>query len=221
MSKRDIIGKLFRRRVTLFDSINNSSEFYRDQENLFGDVPSLANRLALHNFIIDRVGKVAVTYLEFGVWEGQSFREWLAGNAHPASIFVGFDTFTGLPEDWTADAPRGTFSTGARPPAIEDDRAHFEIGLFQDTLYAFLDTLGPISQLVVHIDCDLYSSTLFALTALDRILVPGTILIFDDFHSLNHEYQAWCDYRRAFQHKWVGLAKTSGCTQVAVELLKR
>jgi O-methyltransferase len=221
MNKRDLIGKIFRRRVELFDLINNSSNFYVDQKAFFGDAPCVGGRAELQSFVIDGIGGEAVTYLEFGVWKGESFRRWVEGNSNPASRFVGFDTFTGLPEDWTPDAPAGTFSTDAQPPRIEDARAHFEIGLFQDTLYRFLEAYRPTGRLVVHVDCDLYSSTLFTLATIDRILVPGTVVIFDDFHSLNHEYQAWRDYRRGFPHEWRAVATTDGCTQVAVELLSR
>jgi len=71
---------------------------------------------------------------------------------------------------------------------------------------------------VVHVDCDLYSATLFVLGALDRFFKSGTIVIFDDFHSLNHEFAAWRDYRRAFLRSWRPLAKTQHCVQAAFSL---
>jgi hypothetical protein len=41
-----------------------------------------------------------VTYLEFGVAEGKSLRKMTQEFEHPDSIFVGFDSFVGLPEAW-------------------------------------------------------------------------------------------------------------------------
>lgn len=52
-----------------------------------------------------------ILLLEFGVYKGDSMREFLRLNDSPNSLFYGFDSFEGLPEIW-----RGTsvehFSTG-------------------------------------------------------------------------------------------------------------
>lgn len=202
----------------MFDSINNSSAFYRERTRFFAGVPAVPERMQLHELVLQRIGDQAITYLEFGVWRGSSFRKWVNTNTNPGSRFAGFDTFTGLPEDWTPDAPAGTFSTSGKAPEINDARAQFVVGLFQDTLYDYLASSPPSGRLVVHIDCDLYSSTLFALATVDRFLQPGSILIFDDFNSLNHEYQAWRDYQRSFLHRWKPLGTTAGCLQAALEM---
>ena len=57
-----------------------------------------------------------IDYLEFGVADGASLRSWCALNQRPESRFFGFDTFTGLPEDWAADHPKGTFNRDGIPP---------------------------------------------------------------------------------------------------------
>ncbi len=141
-----------------------------------------------------------IDYLEFGVFEGYSVREWVKFNSHPDSRFYGFDLFTGLPEEWhtlTGYRPGGTFDTGGVVPQIDDDRVQFIKGKFQDTLRQFLASYAPQNRLVLHLDADLYASTLYALATLDPYLTPGTIVMFHDFY---HEsiFRAFQDYHAAF-----------------------
>jgi hypothetical protein len=44
-----------------------------------------------------------------------------------------------------------------------------------------------IKASIVHIDCDLYSSTKEVLNFLENIVFPGTILIFDDWDYFKDE----------------------------------
>ena len=57
-------------------------------------------------------------------------------------------------------------------------------------------------RLVVNVDCDIYSATLFVLGTLDKFFVPGSIIIFDDFYSMNDEFKAFVDYDRSFGRTW-------------------
>jgi len=61
-----------------------------------------AKRLNGFEFIINNyhLEQAPVTYLEFGVASGVSFEWWLNHLKNPESVFLGFDTFEGLPEDW-------------------------------------------------------------------------------------------------------------------------
>jgi O-methyltransferase len=54
----------------------------------------------------------------------------------------------------------------------------------------------------VNIDADLYSSTLFVLTQLHPIFKKGSILIFDEFSSVLHEFRAFEDYCVAYNVKF-------------------
>jgi hypothetical protein len=104
----------------------------------------------------------------------------------------GFDTFTGLPEDWH-DHPAGTYSTAGRlPPVPANVRLHQ--GLFTDTLPPFLEAYpGPVR--FANIDCDLYSATATVLTLLSPRIVPGTVLAFDEYlftaHWREDEFKAF------------------------------
>jgi O-methyltransferase len=150
-----------------------------------------------------------IDYLEFGVHRGKSMREWSRLVPHPEARFVGFDSFEGLPEDWEQVGTRvdaDVFDVGGRAPEIDDPRVSFETGWFQDTLPRFLDTFDPQDQLVVNCDADIYSSTLYALTQCDRILVPGTIVIFDEFASVLNEFSALADYCAAYRRDYEVIA---------------
>jgi hypothetical protein len=77
--------------------------------------------------------------------------------------------------------PAGTYSTGGVAPSLEG-RAYLHIGLFKDTLSPFLQETGKDSFLAfANVDCNLYSSTLDVLEAMHGRIVPGTILIFDEY----------------------------------------
>lgn len=144
------------------------------------------------------LSKKAIDYLEFGVFEGNSIRKWSEINSDSMSRFYGFDTFTGLPEDWFGNMGEGTFTTEGKIPEIQDSRVTFVKGLFTDTLDVFLRDYNRKNKIVLHIDADLYSSTLFVLISLRRILVNGDIIIFDDFMDPVGEFKAFLDYCHAF-----------------------
>ncbi len=155
-----------------------------------------------------------INYLEFGVCGANSFKWWLSNNTNQSSNFYGFDTFEGLPEDWA------TFSKGemsAKMPVLEDKRAHFLKGLFQDTLPNFLkeNKLDKTKRTIVHLDADLFSSTLYTLTTLHPYLKKGDILIFDEFNVPNHEFLAFKMYCDSYYIKPQLIAAANNYFEVA------
>ncbi|MEM7041040.1 MAG: TylF/MycF/NovP-related O-methyltransferase, partial [Bacteroidota bacterium] len=134
-----------------------------------------------------------ITYLEFGVAAGKSFKWWLAHSTHPDSRFYGFDTFTGLPEDWN-ELEAGSMSTDGAIPDVNDDRAEFLKGLFQDTLPDFIQRMPKDKRKVLMMDADLYTSTLYVLTSLAPYLKSGDVIFFDEFSVPRHEFLAWKNF---------------------------
>src|SRR5690606_12027975 len=134
-------------------------------------------------------------------------------NANGRSRFSGFDTFEGLPEDW------GFYSKGdmsSSMPQIEDERGSFYKGLFQDTLPGFIqDNNLEQRRKVIHLDADLYSSTLYVLTSLYPYLRKGDILIFDEFNVPNHEYLAVKNFVESFYIKLTLIGAVNNYFQVA------
>lgn len=158
-----------------------------------------------------------IDYLEFGVCGGSSFFWWLQANNHPDSRFYGFDTFEGLPEDWGFGFRKGDMASGM--PELSDPRAKFLKGLFQTSLPPFLKGYGnPDRKKIIHLDADLFSSTLFALTSLSPFLRPGDILFFDEFNVPNHEYFAFKTFTEAFYIQTRLLGAVNNYYQVALRI---
>jgi tetratricopeptide (TPR) repeat protein len=123
-------------------------------------LPSLYfHRWAFFDAIVEQSLRSRPFY-EFGVWRGASFK-------HLIKTFkkgYGFDTFTGLPEDWHVGNDKyeraGSYSSNGEIPKIEG--GEFIVGKFEDTLPAFFSEPRPLAS-IMNFDADLYSSTLFAL----------------------------------------------------------
>jgi len=160
-----------------------------------------------------------IDYLEFGVHEGFSILHWASINRASQSRFFGFDSFRGLPDTWNDRYPQGHFDVRGHQPNTSDSRITFIAGLFQDTLPRFLKTFVPFEQLVVHIDCDLYSSCLFCLTQLSSVLKPGTVLIFDEFGDVLHEFKAFHDFLDAYRRSYEVICSHDSFFTVALRLL--
>lgn len=153
--------------------------------------------------------------MEFGVQTGHSLEiitERLAA--------VGFDSFEGLPEEW------GPFEKGAfahQPPAVAG--ATLVNGWFSDTLPAFdFAAVDPLR--LVHIDCDLYSSTKTVLKHLGPYLTAGVYLVFDEFlegwppneHLGGEEQRAWREYADETQIEWDVVGHAGGAWSIQITL---
>jgi O-methyltransferase len=166
----------------------------------------------------ERLGESAITYLEFGVFRGASLRLWIEALPRPESRFVGFDTFTGLPERWRPTEPLGHFNANGQTPDIRDPRCSFEIGLFQDTLPRFVDRTDLSGRLVINMDADMFTSTLFVLTTLAPYLKSGDLIFFDEFSCPLDEFRAFEEFVRCFRIKYELLAAVYGYTRVCIKI---
>jgi hypothetical protein len=202
------------------------ARFEKWRKNRKESFPLFADRYKMYEYLNEKViGNDAISYLEFGVSKGESLKYWTDIHKNPESCFFGFDTFFGLPEEWdvfTTTVDKNAFSMDGKPPEINDERNTFVKGLFQDTLPEFLDNFEPRGRLVMHNDADLYTSTLYCLCECNDIIKPGTIVMFDEFTSVVHEFRAWEDYCASYRRDYVVLAATKGdfdyFSQIAVEM---
>ena len=163
-----------------------------------------------------------IDYLEFGVAAGQSMKLWLGINKCAQSRFFGFDSFEGLPEDWDENNLKGQFDQNGQIPSYTDDRLTFIKGWFQETVDDFSLNFTPENRLVLHMDAQLYSSTLYALMHLDRHIVDGTIIIFDEFTAriCIDEFAALQDYCKACYKDYTYIAAHQDFMRVAIEMKK-
>lgn len=171
----------------------------------FNDFPSkwdYKKRFDLYNWIIKKESLEAVplNYLEFGVAQGESFRWFLQKNTHPTSSYNGFDTFTGLPEDFGV-YKKGMFNNNNEPPKVNDNRANFHQGLFQQTLPQFLPKINTNNRNFILLDADLFSATLYVLTSLAPYLKKGDLILFDEFSVPTHEFRAYDEFTQSFPIK--------------------
>lgn len=221
-SKRRLAFLTLRKQRDLFDKITTSIDFFNEFGSPANDVPVFPSKHKERHLFYDYINSELahngqIDFLEFGVHKGDSMRMWTQINTNPMSRFYGFDTFTGLPEDWRSLA-KGTFDVGGSLPDLDDERVSFVKGLFQDSLRPFLDNYVPNGQLIIHIDADLYSATLYCLAMLDRFITNDTILIFDEFNDLQHEFAAFRDYTRSHYRKSEIMCRTEDYIQVAIQV---
>lgn len=177
----------------------------------FNDFPSkwdYTKRYSLYSYLIKKEGlESPINYLEFGVASGESFHWWMTQNNHKESRFYGFDTFTGLPENF-GHFKKGTFDTGNNIPVIKDERGNLYQGLFQQTLPVFLKTFDNSRKTVIMLDADLYTATLFTLYSLAPFLKKGDVILFDEFVTPTHEFKAYSDFTNSsyFDLEFIGAA---------------
>lgn len=141
--------------------------------------------------MISRLSNRNVLYLEFGVANGVSIRYWSNNLKNPNATLHGFDSFEGLPEKggpWR----KGQFDTDGRVPKIDDARVRFFKGWFDQVLPTY--AIPPHDVLVLNLDADLYSSTIFVLEFLRPYIKPGTLLYFDEMNHVDHEPRAFDEF---------------------------
>lgn len=160
-----------------------------------------------------------IDYFEFGVCGGHSFKWWLEKNKHTQSQFFGFDTFEGLPEKWGA-FEKGSMAVALESLNIHDERARFFKGLFQDTLIPFLENYKSTKRKLIHLDADLFSATIFALSQLYRFLNDGDILLFDEFAVPQHEFLAFKIFTESFYVNYEVIGAANNYLFLAVRIKK-
>ena len=139
-------------------------------------------------------------FFEVGVFQGESvsmFYDLYKKHLNiENTLFYGFDSFEGLPEE-TKDKNnpsgwnKGAFNmSGNIPECLNRDKIITVKGFFSESLTQ--DFAATLNQKIglLHIDCDLYTSSYEALDFCfkNNLIIPGTIIMYDDWGGY-HEKQ--------------------------------
>jgi len=177
----------------------------------------LADRDALMKFALAEAPKEGLV-LEFGVAKGASLRH-LAGLT--TRQVHGFDSFGGLPEAWSGTREQaGAFTQRGRLPKVPGN-VTLHPGWFDTTLPAFAAATPGLAAFI-HVDCDIYSSTVTILTILRERIVPGTVILFDEYFNYPgwraHEYKAFQEFiaSTGLSYQYIGVSAEKGHVAVLI-----
>ncbi|MCP4300572.1 MAG: class I SAM-dependent methyltransferase [Gammaproteobacteria bacterium] len=180
------------------------------------DAPYFEKHPQLVKYALSQIEKSGLT-LEFGVGRGKSMR-WIAPNI--SGKVHGFDSFEGIQEHWNGN-PIGAFAQKQMPKV--PDNVEFHVGYFDATLPGFLEKY-PDPVAFLHVDCDLYSSTVTIFEALGPRLQPGAIVLFDEYYNFHrwqqHEFRAFQEFVKSSDVKYEYIAFSVTGQQVAVRILE-
>lgn len=138
-------------------------------------------------------------YYEFGVYNLSSITKFnfirkLKGRRHAdiakMHIFA-FDSFEGMPPSTAGDVADPAWRQGDLRCTLDEVKklaARYKVkditfikGYYENSLTPELSAqLAATPPSLVHVDCDLYSSTITVLRWLDKLALPGAIFFFDD-----------------------------------------
>lgn len=152
---------------------------------------SQTHKLDRFREIFEQVKGIPGDLAEFGVYHGNGSRE-LASLDRARTVWA-FDTFSGMPTEGYNAAidssdPPGKWKPQASVAELFEGVPNVKIvqGEFRETL---LEPYPDLKLVLVHIDCDWYSSHKLVLEFLENHLQPGAHVVFDDFY-LTGAYKA-------------------------------
>ncbi len=174
----------------------------------------------------DAVSITSGYYIEMGVGTGRTINFIAALN--PTKKIYGFDSFEGLPTDWDKGdklVKAGTFASKRKDvklPLVKNVIVYK--GLFKEVLPKFKkQVLKNNAIALLHIDCDTYQSTKDSLKLLADNIMPGTIIVFDEFYNYprfeEHEWKAFQEFIKEKHLNVQYLAYNKMHEQVALKII--
>jgi len=157
------------------------------------------------------------TFTEFGVYNGKSINHM--SSIRPDCHFHGFDSFDGLPENWTKKFQKGHFKTDIGTLTFNKN-VKIYVGMFSDTIQNAVE-LPHIYG--VHIDCDLGSSTTFVLDALSKNIINSkSYILFDELYNYKgyerHEFKSLLEWSNKENVNFEVLAHNALSQQVLIKI---
>jgi hypothetical protein len=182
----------------------------------------ILNSLKVHERAIDRPRRGAVTeavgevtregdFAQFGVFRGSTARliESLMTGKRKLHLF---DSFEGLPEDWTQKKKKGAFRLSEENiPVFDSTRVVMHKGWFRDTMPVWgHEATTPLA--FIHMDADLYSSSIEVLFNIDHLIQKDAIILFDEYimGRTEDEHRALLDWSAKFHRHYEYLWRSNG-----------
>jgi len=186
-------------------------EFVKKMLNLYSSKEKMMQRA----MALIRYGDIKGDYLEFGVWNGNSFSiayKTAQANKFKDMKFYAFDSFEGLPETKGIDIgcafKKGDFScsvdkfkSNLKKEKVDLNKVFITKGWYDKVLTSKTkEKLGIKKAALIMIDSDLYSSAKSALDFIKDEVQDGTVIMFDDWFCFGGN--PFCGERRAFS-EWL------------------
>lgn len=155
-----------------------------------------ANQMAVIESKSADIMKLNGTILDLGVYKGSSTRA--LARIFPKHTIHGFDSFEGLPEDWS-HVLKGAFGDVKGVLPDMPDNVKLYKGWFDDTLPLWFKKYGKKPISLLRVDCDIYSSTKTIFDTVGDQIQSGTWIVFDELIGYrgwrDHEYKAFQEFR--------------------------
>lgn len=152
--------------------------------------------------------------IEMGVFNGDSIN--FISSLTRKKVY-GFDSFIGYPEHWRENIGKEHFDLHGVLPKVNKN-VELVKGWYSDTLPKMIKKFKALSFL--HMDSNLYTSTKEAFGLLKDKIVPGTVIVFDDYFNYPNwqegEFKAFHELlkKSRLRYEYLGYA----ITQVAVRI---
>jgi hypothetical protein len=174
------------------------------------------------NAVRSAVGEVTLAgdFAQFGVFRGNTARliESLMTGDRKLHLF---DSFEGLPENWTKAKQKGAFAlTEDRIPVFDSPRVVMHKGWFKDTVPPWgREATTPLA--FIHMDADLYSSSTEVLFNIDHLIPKDAIILFDEYvmGRTDDEHRALLAWSAMFNRQYEYLWRSTG-SHVCVRMTK-
>jgi hypothetical protein len=216
------------RRTTLIDEVHRNA--FKSSANYISLNMNRAVLFDHHTKLWNHVMKqrfIEGLFLEFGVHKGKSInffaelisKDDLLNKKFP--IIFGFDSFTGLQEDWAGSINmiKGYFDLKGHYPKVHNNVCLVP-GYFSATLAPFLkEHLGIVS--FIHMDADTYQSTKEVLNFLVGRIRKGTIIVFDEYTGYpgweHGEFKAWQEIVKKHRIEYTYLGFSTGAASLMID----
>jgi hypothetical protein len=179
------------------------------------DAPYFEKHPQLVKYVLGQIDAPGL-HLEFGVGRGRSMR-WIASAVE--GVVHGFDSFEGIQEHWNGN-PIGAFAQKQVPKVPDNVELH--VGYFDATVPGFLESHSDTIAFL-HVDCDLYSSTVTIFELLGDRLRAGSVILFDEYYNFHrwqqHEFKAFQEFveKSGLAYEYIAYSVTG--QQAAVRVL--